>query len=86
MLLDPEGWLPVTDLQPVTGPVVMRLPAEIDMDNVEHVGEQLCSAFTRGAAVVLADLTRQPSATPPGRAGCCSPITTQAPAMLRFAS
>jgi anti-sigma B factor antagonist len=57
MLLDPEGWLPVTDLHHATGPVVVRLPAEVDMDNAERVGEQLCSAFTRGAAVVIADLT-----------------------------
>jgi anti-sigma B factor antagonist len=52
-----EGWLPVTDLEQVTGPVVLRLPAEIDMINAERVGEELCSAFTRGAAVVIADLT-----------------------------
>jgi anti-sigma B factor antagonist len=47
----------VTDLEHVTGPVVVRLPAEIDMANAERVGEELCSAFTRGAAVVIADLT-----------------------------
>jgi anti-sigma B factor antagonist len=47
----------VTDLQHVTGPVVVRLPDEIDMANAERVGEQLRSAFTRGAAVVIADLT-----------------------------
>ena len=35
----------------------MRLPAEIDIANAEDVGEQLRSAFTRGAAVVIADLT-----------------------------
>jgi anti-sigma B factor antagonist len=55
--LTAEGWLPVTDLEQVTGPVVLRLPAEIDMTNAERVGEELCSAFTPGAAVVIADLT-----------------------------
>jgi anti-sigma B factor antagonist len=47
----------VTDLEHVTAPVVVRLPDEIDMANAERVGEQLRSAFTRGAAVVIADLT-----------------------------
>jgi anti-sigma B factor antagonist len=47
----------VTDLEHVTGPVVLRLPAEIDMTNAERVGEELCSAFSRGATVVIADLT-----------------------------
>jgi anti-sigma B factor antagonist len=47
----------VIDLERVPGPVVLRLPAEIDMTNAERVGEELCSAFTRGAAVVIADLT-----------------------------
>jgi anti-sigma B factor antagonist len=55
--LTAEGWLPVTDLEDVTGPVVVRLPAEIDMANAERIGEQLRSPFTRGAAVVIADLT-----------------------------
>jgi anti-sigma B factor antagonist len=47
----------VTDLEHVTAPVVVRLPDEIDMANAERVGEQLRSAFTRGAAVVIADMT-----------------------------
>jgi anti-sigma B factor antagonist len=48
----------VTDLEHVTEPVVVvSLPAEIDMVNAGRVGEELCSAFTRGAAVVIADLT-----------------------------
>jgi anti-sigma B factor antagonist len=55
--LTAEGWLSVTDPEDVTGPVVVRLPAEIDMDNAERVGEQLRSAIARGAAVVVADLT-----------------------------
>jgi anti-sigma B factor antagonist len=50
--------VPTTDLeQPAKPVVVVRLPAEIDMANAERVGEQLCSAFTLGAAVVIADLT-----------------------------
>jgi anti-sigma B factor antagonist len=47
----------VTDLQQSAEPVIVRLPAEIDLINAEDVGEQLRSAFTRGAAVVIADLT-----------------------------
>ena len=47
----------MTDLEHVTAPLVVRLPDEIDMANAERVGEQLRSAFTRGAAVVIADLT-----------------------------
>jgi anti-sigma B factor antagonist len=47
----------VTDPEQPAKPVVVRLPAEIDMANAERVGEQLCSAITRGAAVVIADLT-----------------------------
>jgi anti-sigma B factor antagonist len=47
----------VTDLEHVTRPVVLRLPAEIDLTNAERVGEELCSALTRGAALVIADLT-----------------------------
>jgi anti-sigma B factor antagonist len=48
----------VTDLQQSAQPVVVvRLPAEIDLINAEDIGQQLRSAFTRGAAVVIADLT-----------------------------
>jgi anti-sigma B factor antagonist len=47
----------VTDLQQSAEPVIVLLPAEIDLINAEDVGEQLGSAFTRGAAVVIADLT-----------------------------
>jgi anti-sigma B factor antagonist len=47
----------VTDLEQSAEPVIVRLPAEIDLGNAEDVGEQLRSAFTRGAAVVIADLT-----------------------------
>jgi anti-sigma B factor antagonist len=38
-------------------PVIVRLPAEIDMTNAEDVGEQLRSAFTPGVTLVIADLT-----------------------------
>jgi anti-sigma B factor antagonist len=47
----------VTDLERSAEPVIVRLPGEIDMANAEDVGEQLRSAFTRGAAVVIADMT-----------------------------
>lgn len=53
----PKGGPPVTDAEPVTGPVIVRLPAEIDIANAEDVGEQLRSAFTHGATLVIADLT-----------------------------
>lgn len=52
-----EGWLPVTDLEQSAEPVIVRVPAEIDTANAQDVGERLRSAFTRGAAVVIADLT-----------------------------
>lgn len=47
----------MTDLQYPADPVIVRLPAEIDMANAQDVGEQLCSAFTPGVTVVIADLT-----------------------------
>jgi anti-sigma B factor antagonist len=47
----------VTDLEHATGPVIVRLPAELDIAEAENVGEQLRAAFARGAAVVIADLT-----------------------------
>lgn len=53
----PRMVVPMTDLEQPAEPVVVRLPAEIDLANAERVGEQLCSAITRGAAVVIADLT-----------------------------
>jgi anti-anti-sigma factor len=37
--------------------VVVRLPAEIDSSNAEHVCQQLCTALTPGARIVVADLT-----------------------------
>jgi anti-sigma B factor antagonist len=47
----------VTDLGRVAEPVVVELPAEIDMANAEDVGEQLRAAFTTGVTVVIGDLT-----------------------------
>jgi anti-sigma B factor antagonist len=49
--------VPTTDREQPTEPVVVRLPAKIDLISAERVGERLCSAFTLGAAVVIADLT-----------------------------
>ncbi|HEY6310282.1 MAG TPA: STAS domain-containing protein [Streptosporangiaceae bacterium] len=37
-------------------PVIVPLPAEIDLANAEHVGEQLRAAFAPGVTVVIADL------------------------------
>jgi anti-sigma B factor antagonist len=36
---------------------VVRLPAEIDSSNAEHVRERLCAALRPGVQVVIADLT-----------------------------
>jgi anti-sigma B factor antagonist len=36
---------------------VVRLPAEIDSSNAEHVRERLCAAFRPGVRLVVADLT-----------------------------
>jgi anti-sigma B factor antagonist len=40
-----------------TGPVVVALPAEIDLTNAEQVGAELDAACASGAGVVIADLT-----------------------------
>ena len=37
--------------------VVVRLPAEIDSSNAEHVRLRLCTALTPGVRIVVADLT-----------------------------
>ncbi len=37
--------------------VVVRLPAEIDSSNAEHVRQQLCAAVTPDVRIVVADLT-----------------------------
>lgn len=36
---------------------VVRLPAEIDSSNAEHVRERICAALRPGVRVVIADLT-----------------------------
>jgi anti-anti-sigma factor len=38
-------------------PVIVSLPAEIDVANAEDVGEQLRAAFVPGVTVVIADLS-----------------------------
>ena len=38
-------------------PVIITLPAEIDIANVDTVGEQLAAALTPGTRVVIADMT-----------------------------
>jgi anti-anti-sigma factor len=44
--------------RPVPASVVMvRLPAEIDSSNAEHIRQQLCAVLTPGVRVVVADLT-----------------------------
>ena len=44
------------DHERLNRPVIVSLPAEIDMANEEDVGEQLCAAFAPGVTVVIADL------------------------------
>ena len=44
------------DHERLNRPVIVSLPAEIDMANEEDVGEQLCAAFAPGVSVVIADL------------------------------
>ena len=38
-------------------PVIVTLPAEIDLSNAEQVYDQLSAALVSGAAVVIADFT-----------------------------
>jgi anti-anti-sigma factor len=38
-------------------PVVVTLPAEIDITNADRIGEELGSAIDRGAGIVVADMT-----------------------------
>ena len=40
-----------------TGPVVVTLPAEIDISNADRIGEELCAAFAPGVKTVIADMT-----------------------------
>jgi anti-sigma B factor antagonist len=51
----------VADTEPVppapAKPVVVTLPAEIDIANADAVGEQLAAALVPGVRVVIADMT-----------------------------
>jgi anti-sigma B factor antagonist len=38
-------------------PVVVTLPAEIDIANADRIGEELCAAFAPGIRTVIADMT-----------------------------
>jgi anti-anti-sigma factor len=40
-----------------TRPVVVTLPAEVDISNAEGIGEELCAAFAPGVRTVIADMT-----------------------------
>ena len=46
---------PVTPAQ--AQPVIVTLPAEIDLVNADSIGEQLAAASGPGVAVVIADMT-----------------------------
>ena len=48
--------LAMRDHERLNRPVIVPLPAEIDMANAEDVGEQLRAAFAPGVTVVIADL------------------------------
>ena len=43
--------------EPRSGPVIVPMPAEIDLANAGHVGDQLCTAANPGVTVIVADLT-----------------------------
>jgi anti-anti-sigma factor len=47
----------VADPQHPPTPVIVPLPAEIDIANGAAVGQQLCSAFAPGVTIVIADMT-----------------------------
>jgi anti-anti-sigma regulatory factor len=38
-------------------PVIVTMPAEIDLTNQDQAYDQLCAAFTSGADIVIADFT-----------------------------
>src|SRR5438552_16831611 len=46
----------MSDHERLNRPVIVLLPAEIDMANAEDVGEELCAAFAPGVTVAIADL------------------------------
>ncbi len=45
------------DLEQVSSPVIVLMPAEIDLANADRVGEQLRIAGSPGVTVIVADLT-----------------------------
>ena len=47
----------MADPEPPPAPVIVPLPAEIDIANGAAVGQQLCSAFAPGVTIVIADMT-----------------------------
>ena len=47
----------MADLDRPPTPVIVPLPAEIDIANGAAVGQQLCSAFAPGVTIVIADMT-----------------------------
>jgi anti-sigma B factor antagonist len=47
----------MSDHERDSGPVVVPMPAEIDLANAARVGEQLCTAAGPGVTVIVADLT-----------------------------
>jgi anti-anti-sigma factor len=55
----------MNDLPHSTGPVIIKLPAEIDVMNAEETGWLLMSAFTPGG-VVVADMTATTFCDSPG--------------------
>jgi len=38
-------------------PVIVPMPAEIDLANADRVGEELCAAASPGVTIIVADLT-----------------------------
>jgi anti-sigma B factor antagonist len=47
----------MADREQGSGPVIVPMPAEIDLANAGRVGEQLCIAANPGVTVIVADLT-----------------------------
>ena len=47
----------MADLPYLPQPMVITLPAQIDIANADHVGQELCSAITPDVKTVIADMT-----------------------------
>ena len=45
------------DQLPPRAPVIVTMPAEIDLTNQDQAYDQLCAAFASGADIVIADFT-----------------------------